>query len=334
MRLTKKFIAVFGFCVSVSSHNFAWAQLTKLNVSYSSISTEQLPAWMAKETGIFAQNGLDVQLIYTAPNMGVVALISGDTPIAQASGPGIVSSRLGGSDAVMIAAGFVGLDHWLLSLKEIKTPQQLKGGTVAVGRIGSSNDHIARFALRSIGLAPLKDVMIMPTGSPLDRLAALESGRAQATALTFPSSYVLWKKGFNILADLSTLDFPFQTTGIATTRGFIQKNSDVVRKYIKAQIEAVHRLKKDRGTTLKILAKYFVGVKDTEAFEKAYDRVVINDKIVPPKQYPTVAAIKSVLDMMVETEPRVKKANAEDFVEARFVRELDESGFINRLYQR
>jgi len=75
-------------------------------------------------------------------------------------------------------------------------------------------------------------------------------------------------------------------------------------------------------------------VKDTEAFEKAYDRVVINDKIVPPKQYPTVAAIKSVLDMMVETEPRVKKANAEDFVEARFVRELDESGFINRLYQR
>ena len=51
---------------------------------------------MAKETEIFAQNGLDVQVIYTAPNMGVVALISGDTPIAQASGPGIVSSRLGG----------------------------------------------------------------------------------------------------------------------------------------------------------------------------------------------------------------------------------------------
>jgi ABC-type nitrate/sulfonate/bicarbonate transport system substrate-binding protein len=96
MRLTKTFITAFSFCVFVSLDGFAWAQLTKLNVSYSSISTEQLPAWMAKETGIFAQNGLDVQLIYTAPNMGVVALISGDTPIAQASGPGIVSSRLGG----------------------------------------------------------------------------------------------------------------------------------------------------------------------------------------------------------------------------------------------
>jgi ABC-type nitrate/sulfonate/bicarbonate transport system substrate-binding protein len=291
MSLRRK-IRVLGIWISlswlaqtISLYGLAWAQLTKLNVSYSSISTEQLPAWIAKETGIYAQNGLDVQLIYTAPNMGVVALLSGDTPIAQASGPGIVSSRLGGSDAVMVAAGFIALDHWLLARKEIKTAQQLKGGVVAVGRIGSSNDHIARFALRSIGLTPLKDVSMMATGSPLDRLAALESGRAQATAHTFPSSFVLWKKGFNILADLSTLDFPFQTTGIATTRRFIQKNPDVIRKYVKAQIEAVHRLKKDRGTTLKILAKYFVGVKDTEAFEKAYDRVVTNDKIVPPKQY-------------------------------------------------
>ena len=75
-------------------------------------------------------------------------------------------------------------------------------------------------------------------------------------------------------------------------------------------------------------------MKDTEAFEKAYDRVVINDKIVPPKQYPTVEVIKSVLEMMAETEPRAKKANPEAFVETRFVRELDESGFMNRLYQR
>jgi ABC-type nitrate/sulfonate/bicarbonate transport system substrate-binding protein len=243
MSLRRK-IRVFGIWISLSwltqtifLHGLAWAQLTKLNVSYSSISTEQLPAWIAKETGIYAQNGLDVQLIYTAPNMGVVALLSGDTPIAQASGPGIVSSRLGGSDAVMVAAGFIALDHWLLARKEIKTAQELKGGVVAVGRIGSSNDHIARFALRSIGLTPLKDVSMMATGSPLDRLAALESGRAQATALTFPSSFVLWKRGFNILADLSTLGFPFQTTGIATTRRFIQKNSEVSKRRSKRCID-------------------------------------------------------------------------------------------------
>jgi hypothetical protein len=71
-----------------------------------------------------------------------------------------------------------------------------------------------------------------------------------------------------------------------------------------------------------------------EVFEKAYDRVVTNDKIVPPKQYPTVEGIKSVLDMMAENEPRARRANPEGFVEMRFVKELDESGFVHRLYQR
>jgi ABC-type nitrate/sulfonate/bicarbonate transport system substrate-binding protein len=39
----------------------ASAQLAKLNVGYSAISADQLPAWMAKETGIFQKNGLDVR---------------------------------------------------------------------------------------------------------------------------------------------------------------------------------------------------------------------------------------------------------------------------------
>jgi hypothetical protein len=44
-----------------------------------------------------------------------------------------------------------------------------------------------------------------------------------------------------------------------------------------------------------------------EVFEKAYDRVVTNDKIVPPKQYLTVEGIKSVLDMRQRMSPGPEK---------------------------
>jgi hypothetical protein len=77
----------------------------------------------------------------------------------------------------------------------------------------------------------------------------------------------------------------------------------VVRKYAKAQIEAVHRLKKDRGTTLKILAECFVGVKDAEAFEKGYDRVVPHAKIVPPKQYRPSKESNQFLERWQRTSP-------------------------------
>src|SRR5678815_18638 len=84
----------------------ASAQLTRLNIGYSAVSADQLPAWVAKDAGIFAKNGLDVQLIFfTGGSTAILALVSGDVPITQVSGPGLVSSGIGGSDAVFVAAG-------------------------------------------------------------------------------------------------------------------------------------------------------------------------------------------------------------------------------------
>ena len=95
--------------------SFAGAQLARLNVGYSAVSADQLPAWVAKETGIFAQNGLDAQLIFfTGGTTAILALVSGDVPVTQVSGPGLVNSALAGSDAVFIAAGMTSLNYVLM----------------------------------------------------------------------------------------------------------------------------------------------------------------------------------------------------------------------------
>ena len=310
----------------------ASAQLVKIHVSYSSISTDQLPAWVAKETGIFAKNGLDVQLVYVRSAMSAIGLLSGDTPIVQSAGPGIVASNLQGSDTVMIAGGVVALNHALVSRPEIKSAQQLKGGTVAVGAIGSLTDYVARFALQKIGLVPLKDVAMVAIGAPPDRILAVESGRAQATVVIPPGSLSMQKRGFNVLADVAALGLPYQVTGVATTRRFIERSPDTVRRYVRAQIETVHRMKKDRETTLRILTKYFTGLKDRDILDRTYDRIIMNDKLLPPKQYPTVEGIRTILEMLAEKEPKARSVKAEDFVDMRFIKELDEMGFIDRLY--
>ena len=77
----------------------AAAQTTKLNVGYSAISGDQLPAWVAKEAGIFQKNGLDVQLVYfTGGTTAVMALVSADTPLSQVAGSAVVNSVMSGSD--------------------------------------------------------------------------------------------------------------------------------------------------------------------------------------------------------------------------------------------
>ena len=114
----------------------AEAQLTKLTVGYSAISEVDMPAWVAKETKLFEKNGLDVQLIYfTGGTTAVLALVSGEVPISQVAGPAVVNSALAGSDVVMIAGGATSADYWLMSGREIKKADQLKGGSVAISNL-------------------------------------------------------------------------------------------------------------------------------------------------------------------------------------------------------
>src|SRR6185295_7917053 len=204
--------------------SFARAQLTRLNVGYSAVSADQLPAWVAKESGIFARNGLDVQLIFfTGGSTAILALVSGDVPITQVSGPGLISSALAGSDSVFVAAGITSLNYVLMGKPGVKTAEQLKGGTLAISRFGSATDTIARFALRKIGLTPGKDVTLVQVGSGPERLSAALTGRVSASVINPPSSFIAEKKGLAIIADVAKMGLVFQHTGAATTRKYIKE---------------------------------------------------------------------------------------------------------------
>ena len=129
MLKTKHFAGIILNVVllAVSSQS-ARAQLTKLNVGYSAISGDALPAWLAKDAGIFEKNGLDVQpVFFTGGTTAIMALVSADTPIAQLAGPAVVNSVMAGSDATIVAGGVISLNYYLLSRPEIKNSRAVKG---------------------------------------------------------------------------------------------------------------------------------------------------------------------------------------------------------------
>jgi hypothetical protein len=125
----------------------------------------------------------------------------------------------------------------------------------------------------------------------------------------------------------------FQHTSVATSRKFIRERPDIVRRFVKSQIESVHRLKTEREAGIRVLGKYMRNLQDREILEKAYDRAV-SEEMLPAKQYPTLEGIKTILAGLAKEEPRAKTAKPEEFVDMRFVRELDQSGFIDSLYRR
>jgi NitT/TauT family transport system substrate-binding protein len=312
-----------------------FAQRTaNLTVGYVGIDGPQLPAWMAKEAGIFQKNGLDVQLVnFTGGPTAIAALLSGDVPFTQVSGPSVVSSRLRGSDAVFIVGGTVTLDFWLMSRPEIKTPEQLRGGTIGIARFGGVNDSMLRFLLPKLGLAQGTDVTVRQVGGVPIRLAALEAGQIGASLLSPPITFVALKKGLHVLADVAALGMVYQHTTVTSTQKFLREHPDTVRRYVRSHVEAVHRLKTDREMGIKVLAKYIRGLTERDVLEKSYDRAV-TDISMPRKQYTTIEGIKVILEGLADQEHKAKTAKPEEFVDMRFIGELDRSGYIDGLYRK
>jgi NitT/TauT family transport system substrate-binding protein len=319
--------------IVIASIASAGAQMTRVAMGYSGISADQLVLWVARDTGIFAKNNIDAQPIYFAGGtMSVTALVSGDTPIIQASGPGIVSASLAGAEMVYVVGGITSLDYWLMTQPEVKTAEQLKGGTIAVARFGGAADFVARYALARLGLNPGKDVTIVQTGSTPERLAAMEARRVTGSTLVPPATFMAQRKGFHLLADVAALGLAYQHQGGVTTRKFLRENPVVVRNFVKSYIEAVHRLKTDRATGIKIAAKY-LRLDDPELLRKTYESSIDENKL-PMRQYPTVEGLKTILDQIALTNPKAKSAKPQDFIDARLVEEFDKSGYIDSLYGR
>jgi ABC-type nitrate/sulfonate/bicarbonate transport system substrate-binding protein len=331
MRKSLLALLVLGFSLlllSTSLFTNACAQLTKLNVASSGISPSQIIPYLAQEAGLYTKNGLEVSIIRTRAEIAVMSLFVGDTPIIQVAGTIIIRSNLKGSDGVFIAAGAVAFDYWLMAAKAIKTAQDLKGKIVGVASLSGSTIVATRYALGKIGLNLDKDIKIIQIGGTPDRLIALRTGRIQATLLSPPTSLAAQKEGLHLLTVAS---LPFQNNGPVTTRKFIREHPDIVRKYVKAHVEAVYVMKTNREMWIKVLDKY-VKV-DRDVLEKTYE-VSVTEELFPRKQYPSLDAIRTSLDQTAEDEPNVKVLKPESFVDMSFIAELDKSGYIDSLYKR
>ena len=322
---------VGSFNLALSADAPAPQGLKKVMIAFSGIAPSYAPSWVAYETGIFRKYGLDAQLIFIESGSRTIqTLISGDVAAAQAAGAPTIQSNLQGSGVVLIAGFLNTLDYKLMVSRDITRPEQLKGKVVAVSRAGSSSDFATRYALEKYGLVPDKDVSILQIGSQPARFAALEAGKINGIMVSIPVTAKAAKLGFNALADLQMLGLEYQHNALAVSQNLIKTQPDTVRNILKAEVEAIHYAKTHRKETLVILAKY-LKTDDPDALQEAYEAEI--EALIPQKPYPTLKGIQTILRELGAKDAAARAAKPEQFVDLTFMKELDSSGFIDRLYK-
>ncbi len=304
----------------------------RIRVSYSNLSGSTAPIWITKDAGLFEKHGLDVELTFIEGGAKTMAvLVAGEASIAQLGGSHVVSSNLAGSGVVILAGVVNLLEYKVMVPKEITRPEQLKGKKAAVATIGGTGYLAMQYALEKWGMAPDRDVAMLQIGSEPTRLQALMAGSVQAATLSLPATLRAQKAGFTTLMDLSSEAIEYQHLTLAATRAFLQSHPETIKRFLRAYVEGIAFYKTRKEESLKILAKYFKSGERDE-LEAVYNEYAL--KIVQRKPYPTLKGLQFVMNELAQKNPKVKDARPEQFLELSFLKELDESGFIDRLYQK
>ncbi|HEY1507159.1 MAG TPA: ABC transporter substrate-binding protein [Stellaceae bacterium] len=207
---------------------------TKITVSYGP-GYPWIPAFVAKDQGIFAQHGLDVTLQFIAVGSNQpAALIAGTSQVAGLSPPIVLFADEGGADIAIVAGANgqskQGTTGGVLARPEAKiaTAADFKGKKVGVPGLQSAY-HIAFMKwLQDRGIAP-SDVTYVEV--PINQMNdSLRSGATDAVVAAAPffGQILAAKTGVKVGDFLADLADPFTVySAWAMSRGYMTTHPEV-----------------------------------------------------------------------------------------------------------
>ena len=318
-----------GAAAPASASAPAPAPTERLKVAWVSVSGGYLPLWAAIEKGHFEKRGLTVEPIFTSGPQAVTSLVAREVDVAYTDGSAVVRAGLEGGQTVMLGSTTQTFPFKLIANPALRRTEDLRGKRLGITRAGTTTDFAARHLLRGIGLAPDTDVALIQTGGTPEMLEALVAGGIDAGLMSEPVSHVGMKQGYVNLLDLSTLGIPYPVTSFGVLRGAVNDQAAAFRAWVGGVTEAIAWIKHNRAEAIEVLQR-LSKIDDADSLNATYEEYVPRFPQVPSA---TEEMVVTILESIAPTEPRAAGARPADFIDNRFVRELEESGYIRQLYQ-
>jgi NitT/TauT family transport system substrate-binding protein len=308
--------------------NTTAAPTERLKVAWVSPSGGYLPLWAAQDEGFFRQRGLEAELIFTSGPQAVQALLAGEVDVAYTDGAAVVRAGLSGGDTVILGSTTNTFPFKLNVKPEIRRVEDLKGLKLGITRAGATTDFAARHVLRQAGLAPDADVALIQAGGTPEMLQALVAGGLDAGVMSEPYALLAVKQGFPALLDFATLGVEYPVTSIGVLKPLVSAKPAALLAYIGGLTDSIAWIRGHRAEAITVLGR-FTQTDDQQSLNDTYDEYVPRYPRLPRA---SVASIVTILEAIREAEPRAATVNPADLVDDRFVRELEDSGLIKRLY--
>jgi NitT/TauT family transport system substrate-binding protein len=226
-----------------------------------------LPFFAAQQMGFFNQEGLKVEMIYMRSPVAIPALTAGEIQYTTHFASVVRGAIKGFPVRVILSTS----DRQLFSLVthgSIKRVEDLKGKSVAVSNPLGAHAYVTTQVLKRFGLDPGKDPKYVYLGEESAWVTALDSGLVAGAFIQPPTSIVLKKKGYNVLA--SAADYvELPVTGLSTSVERMQKHPEEVKAILRAVYKGIRFVKENRAGAVQLIMKFLNVGQDVAA--ETYD---------------------------------------------------------------
>lgn len=193
-----------------------------------------LPILMGVELGLFAENGLSVELNLTRSSRKLMeGLLGGRFDVVHAAPDNYIEWRDRTGEPIVAWIGGTSGPISLVAEPSVRQARQLAGRRIAVDAVTSGFVSILRRMLRTAGL-DANAVELVPLGATELRFQALREGRADATMLTLPWSLLAAEDGFPILAQHHEVIPRLQGSCGGSLAGWLDAHPDEADSYLRS----------------------------------------------------------------------------------------------------
>ena len=321
-QLSLRFLVLF---LAILTAPPALAQKTRIN--WTAVTGAQSGMFLAQQEGLFKKNGLDIELIHIpSSSRAIQAILAGEIAFSFMDGNNEAQANLKGANLAMVAGATNRMVFSLMAKPEIKRINDLKGKKIGITRVGSSTHTSALYALGQAGLKSA-DYQILPLMEVPNIFTALTAGQIDAGVVSPPTNSRARKAGFNELMNLAKEGPEYVSVAVGASRSYVRANEDIVRRVIRSYAEGVQIFKTNKAVALKMIQNQ-LKVKEPDIQEDTYNQFREYLEFPP---YVSRKGMEAVIADLAETNPAAKAAKPDDFMDMRFVAELEKEGFFKKV---
>lgn len=292
---------------------------SSVTIVYATDAGPTTPAWVGVEQGFYKKYGLDVTTSHTEGTLTVNALASNSAQAGVNGGAEALAAIAAGTPIKLVMVLIKENPYAIVVRPDIKSPNDLRGQSLAISKIGDTSDIAAHIALSRFGLDAGKDVVERQIGGSPARFAALQSGQVAAAIMDQAFTDTLVKQGYPVLVNLAQEKVPFIAYGLAVSGKFAQEQPKTVAAMVRGTYDGLQYAldPKNKQRVLEIMGKYQQTNPNDPKMQPIYDSMVAG---AAPDPTPELAGAETILKALQGMDPtRYAKVAASDLIDPSFM---------------